>query len=214
MSLSACQNSQYQRGVLFLLGGVNDDPAGGAVDEAVHCTAVGVFRIAEFETGDEVDDVMVDIGGVGDSRAETAIDCDNCEIDNVTSGIESREVGDISVDTTVAGAAINNGKCEVDNVLLGIVGDIPVDTTVGKDNAGIVGTPADAAAGVRKGEIGDFSEGTVDSTVDEGTGVVDETTAGAAADDRNVGVAAEAADVGIVEGDASQNRNCDCFSFL
>ena len=43
MSLSACQNSQYQRGVLFLLGGVNDDPARGAVDEAVHCTALGVF---------------------------------------------------------------------------------------------------------------------------------------------------------------------------
>ena len=32
--------------------------------------------------------------------------------------------------------------------------------------------------------------------------------------DDNVGVAAEAADVGIVVGDASQNRNCDCFSFL
>ena len=64
---------------------------------------------------------MVDIGGVGDSRAETAIDCDNCEIDNVTSGIESREVGDISVDTTVVGvsdsraeAAIDDVKCEVE----------------------------------------------------------------------------------------------------
>ena len=94
MSLSACQNSQYQRGVLFLLGGVNDDPAGGAVDEAVHCTAVGAVRIAEVAT---VDDVLVDVGGVSDSKAETAIDCDNWEIDNVTSGIESREVGDISV---------------------------------------------------------------------------------------------------------------------
>ena len=182
---------------------------------AVHCTAVGVFRIAEVETGDEVDDDMVDIGGVGDFRAETAIDCDNCEIDNVTSGIESREVGDISVDTTVVGVsdsravvAIDDGKCEVDNILPGIVGDIPVDTTVGEDNARVVGTTADSAAGVRKGEINDFSDGTVDSTVDEGTGVVDETTAGAAADDCNVGVAAEAADVGIVEGDASQNRNC------
>ena len=85
---------------------------------------------------------MVDIGGVGDSGAETAIDCDNCEIDNVTPGV---------------------------------VGDIPVDTTVGEDNAGVVGTTADAAAGVRKGEVNDLSGGTVDSTVDEGTGVVDET---------------------------------------
>ena len=238
MSLSACQNSQYQRGVLFLLGGVNDDPAGGAVDEALHCTAVGAVRLAEVET---VDDVLVDIGGVGDSKAETAIDCDNWEIDNVTSGIESREVGDISVDTTVVGvsdsraeAAIDDGKCEVDNVTPGIVGDIPVDTTVGEDNAEVVGMTADSAAGVREGEINDFIGGTVDSTVDEGTCVVDVITAGAAADDRtgegevndvttgtvvdgnddNVGVAAEAADVGIVEGDASQNRNCDCFSFL
>ena len=93
---------------------------------------------------------------------------------------------------------------------------------------------ADSAAGVREGEINDFIGGTVDSTVDEGTCVVDVITAGEAADDRtgegevndvttgtvvdgnddNVGVAAEAADVGIVEGDASQNRNCDCFSFL
>ena len=139
---------------------------------------------------------MADIGGVGDSRAETAI---------------------------------YDGKCEVDNVTPGDVGDIPVDTTVGEDNAGVVGTTADAAAGVRKGEVNDLSGCTVDSTVDEGT---DETTAGAAADDRmgevndvttgtvvdgndaNVGVAAEAADVGIVEGDVSLNRNCDCLSFL
>ena len=149
----------------------------------MHCAAVGVFRIAEVETGDEVDDIMVDIGGVSD--------CDNCEIDNVTSGIESREVGDISVDTTVVGvsdsraeAAINDDKCEVDNVTPGVLGDIPVDTTVGEDNAGVVGTTADAAAGVRKGEIIDLSGGTVDSTVDEGTCVVDVITAGAAADDR------------------------------
>ena len=174
---------------------------------------------------------MADVGGVGDSRAETAIYCDNCEIDNVTSGIEVREVGDISVGVSDsrAEAAIDGGKCEVDNVTPGDVGDIPVDTTVGEDNAGVVGTTADAAAGVRKGEVNDLSGCTVDSTVDEGT---DETTAGAAADDRmgevndvttgtvvdgndaNVGVAAEAADVGIVEGDVSLNRNCDCLSFL
>ena len=82
---------------------------------------------------------MADVGGVGDSRAETAIYCDNCEIDNVTSGIEVREVGDISVDSTVVGvsdsraeAAIDDGKCEVDNVATGIVGDIPFDTIVGR----------------------------------------------------------------------------------
>ena len=73
---------------------------------------------------------MVDIGGVSDSRDETAIDCDNCDIDKVTSGIESREDGDISVDTTVVGvsdsraeATIDDGKCEVDNVTPGVVSD-------------------------------------------------------------------------------------------
>jgi len=32
-------------------------------------------------------------------------------------------------------AAIDDGKFEVDNVTLGIVDDIPVDTTVGENNA-------------------------------------------------------------------------------
>ena len=79
------------------------------------------------------------IGGVSDSRAETAIVDDECEVEQATSGIES-EVGDITVDTTVgmgdsrAEAAIDDAKCEVDNVTPGIVGDIPVDTTVSEGN--------------------------------------------------------------------------------
>ena len=159
----------------------------------------GVVVRAEAEAVDEVSDVDVmeeSIGGVGDSRAETAI---------------------------------FDGKCEVDNVTPGIVGDIPVDTTVVDDNGEIVVATTDAAAG--KGEVNDITKGTVDATVDETAGVVDETAAGAAEDcngevsdvttgtvvdedDENVGVAADAADVGIVEGDAALNGNCDCFSFL
>ena len=159
----------------------------------------GVVVRAEAEAVDEVSDVDVmeeSIGGVGDSRAETAI---------------------------------FDGKCEVDNVTPGIVGDIPVDTTVGDDNGEVVGVTTDAAAG--KGEVNDITKGTVDATVDETAGVVDETAAGAAEDcngevsdvttgtvvdedDENVGVAADAADVGIVEGDAALIGNCDCFSFL
>ena len=200
----------------------------------------GVVVRAEAETVDEVGDVMdcvaiqESIGGVGDSRAETAIVDDECEVGNITSGIKS-EVGDITVDTAVgvgdsrAETAIDDGKCEVDNVTPGNVGDIPVDTTVGEDNSGVAGTTADAAAG--KGEVNDITKGTVDATVDETAGVVDETAAGAAEDcngevsdvttgtvvdedGENVGVAADAADVGIVEGDAALNGNCDCFSFL
>ena len=194
----------------------------------------GVVVRAEAETVDEVGDVMEEsIGGVGDSRAETAIVDDECEVGNITSGIKS-EVGDITVDTAVgvgdsrAETAIDDGKCEVDNVTPGNVGDIPVDTTVGEDNGGVVVTTADAAAGVCKGEVNDITGGTVDATVDETAGVVDEATAGAAEDcngevndvttgtvvDENVGVAADAADVGIVEGDAAVNGNCDCFNFL
>ena len=110
----------------------------------------GVVVRAEVEAVNEVGDVMEEnIGGVGDSRAETAIVDDECEVGNVTSGIES-EVGDITVDTTVgvgdsrAETAIFDGKCEVDNVTPGIAGGIPVDTTVGEDNGGVVGTTADA----------------------------------------------------------------------
>ena len=94
------------------------------------------------------------------------------------------------------------------------------------------GTTTDAAVGVRKGEVNDVTGGAVDTTVDETAGVDDKSTAGTAVEDGNgevndvttgtvgdeedetVGVAADTADVGIVEGDAALNRNCDCFSFL
>ena len=115
----------------------------------------GVVVRAEAEAVDEVGDVMEEsIGGVGDSRAETAIVDDKCDVDNVTSGIES-EVSDITVDMTVgvgdsrAETAIFDGKCEVDNVTPGIVGDIPVDTTVGEGNVEVAGMTDDAAAGAR-----------------------------------------------------------------
>ena len=54
-----------------------------------------LLDISEAETVDEVDDVMdgiavkVGIGGDGDSRAETAKVDDKCELNNVTTGIES-----------------------------------------------------------------------------------------------------------------------------
>ena len=91
----------------------------GKGDEGVEKEEIdGVVVRAGAETVDEVSDVMEEsIGGVGDSRAETAIVDDECEVDNVTSGIES-EAGDITVDMTVGvgdsrdESAIDDGKCE------------------------------------------------------------------------------------------------------
>ena len=88
------------------------------------------------------------------------------------------------------GAAKVDDKCGVNNVTAGFeseVGEITVDTTVGEDDGGVAGMTADAAAGVRKGEVNDITRGTVDSTVDETAGAVDEATAGAAAEDVNEG---------------------------
>ena len=79
----------------------------------------------------------------------------------------------------------------------------------------VAGMTADAATGVRKGEVNDITRGTVDTTVDETSGVVDEATAGKAVehgngevnevttgtvldeDDGNVGITAYAANVGL-----------------
>ena len=62
---------------------------------------------------------MESTGGVVDSRVETAIDDDNCDIDDVTSGIENSKVVDTTVDTAVIGvddstaeAALHDDKCE------------------------------------------------------------------------------------------------------
>ena len=154
--------------------------------------ADGVVIRAEEETVDEVGDVMdgiavkEGIGGVGDSRAETAKKLMiNVRLIMSQLGLKVSDTTVVGVSDSRAETAIYDGKCEVDNITPVIVGDISVNTTVGEDNDGVAGTTADADAGVRKIEVNDIMGGTVGTTVDETTGVVEEATAGAAAEDGN-----------------------------
>ena len=151
-----------------------------------------LLDISEAETVDEVGDVMdgiavkEGIGGVGDSRAETAKKLMiNVRLIMSQLGLKVNDTTVVGVSDSRAETAIYDGKCEVDNITPVIVGDISVNTTVGEDNDGVAGTTADAAAGVRKIEVNDIMGGTVGTTVDETTGVVDEATADAAAEDGN-----------------------------
>ena len=131
----------------------------------------------------EVGDITVDttVFGVGDSRAETAIDDGKCEVDKVT----PRIVSDIRVDTTVG----------------------EDDAMVGLKARQLI---ADAAAGVRKDEVDDITGETVDTSEDNTAGVVDEAKAGATEDDENVGVAADVGIV-EGDAALNRNCGCFCF---
>ena len=62
-----------------------------------------------------------------------------------------------------------------------------------------------------------MNEATAGAAAEDGNSEVNDITTGKVVvdeDDENVGVTADAADVGVMEGDVALNRNCDCLSFL